>query len=69
MHSERDVAADMLDFLHEFLEAHPELAGNDFFVTGESYAVRHRCAPSATSVCPTTIVYSKLTSLGTEKWR
>ena len=28
----------MLDFVLDFLEAHPELADNDFYVTGESYA-------------------------------
>jgi serine carboxypeptidase-like clade IV len=28
----------MLDFLQEFLAAHPELKDNDFYVTGESYA-------------------------------
>ena len=28
----------MLDFVLEFLEAHPELRKNDFYVTGESYA-------------------------------
>jgi serine carboxypeptidase-like clade 4 len=33
------VADDMLDFLQEFFEAHPELADKQFFVTGESYAV------------------------------
>ena len=32
------VAHDMLDFLQEFMAAHPELADNDFYVTGESYA-------------------------------
>jgi serine carboxypeptidase-like clade IV len=28
----------MLDFLQEFFDAHPELADNDVYVTGESYA-------------------------------
>ena len=28
----------MLQFLAEFVQAHPELDGNDFYVTGESYA-------------------------------
>eukprot|EP00877_Chromochloris_zofingiensis_P010037 jgi/Chrzof1/5287/Cz15g20230.t1 len=32
------VSADMLDFLQEFFEVHPEFADRDFFVTGESYA-------------------------------
>ncbi|GBF95389.1 serine carboxypeptidase-like enzyme [Raphidocelis subcapitata] len=32
------VSADMLDFLQEFFEAHPEIADNDFYVSGESYA-------------------------------
>lgn len=32
------VAEDMLDFLQEFFEVHTEMADNDFFVTGESYA-------------------------------
>eukprot|EP00798_Chlamydomonas_sp_ICE-L_P017887 gene17887-24279_t len=35
---ENGVAEDMLDFLQEFFEVHPELADNDFYVTGESYA-------------------------------
>eukprot|EP00775_Hariotina_reticulata_P005749 gene5749-5989_t len=35
---EKQVADDMLDFLQEFFEARPDLAGNDFFVSGESYA-------------------------------
>eukprot|EP00892_Ulva_mutabilis_P009379 jgi/Ulvmu1/6813/UM031_0016.1 len=38
VHSEKGVAIDMLDFLQEFMAAHPELADNDFYVTGESYA-------------------------------
>jgi carboxypeptidase C (cathepsin A) len=28
----------MLDFLQEFFDAHPELANNDVYITGESYA-------------------------------
>ncbi len=38
VHDEKRVAADMLQFLNEFSDAHPELKGRDFFVTGESYA-------------------------------
>jgi len=38
VHDERRVAEDMLQFLTEFAEAHPELADNDFYITGESYA-------------------------------
>jgi len=36
--SEKQVADDVLDFLIEFLGSKPALAGNPFFVTGESYA-------------------------------
>ncbi|KAG1675310.1 hypothetical protein FOA52_015984 [Chlamydomonas sp. UWO 241] len=32
------VADDMLDFLQEFFEVHPDLAERPFYVTGESYA-------------------------------
>lgn len=32
------VADDMLDFLQEFFDAHPEVATNEVYVTGESYA-------------------------------
>ncbi|PNW82448.1 hypothetical protein CHLRE_06g279400v5 [Chlamydomonas reinhardtii] len=32
------VGRDMLDFLYEFYRAHPEVAENPFYVTGESYA-------------------------------
>ena len=38
VHDESVVAEDMLQFLAEFVQAHPELDGNDFYVTGESYA-------------------------------
>lgn len=40
VHDEIGVANDMLDFLQEFLDAHPDLQDNELFVTGESYAVR-----------------------------
>jgi len=36
--SEHVVAADMLDFLEAFFEAHPDLADREFYITGESYA-------------------------------
>lgn len=32
------VAADMLDFMLDFMDAHPDLKDNDVFITGESYA-------------------------------
>ena len=38
VHDEKRVAEDMLQFLTEFSDAHPELKGRDFFITGESYA-------------------------------
>ncbi|GIL92291.1 hypothetical protein Vretimale_18448 [Volvox reticuliferus] len=38
VYNEKVVGDDMLDFLYEFYQAHPELMGNDLFVTGESYA-------------------------------
>mmetsp|Transcript_30744 Transcript_30744/g.76505 ORF Transcript_30744/g.76505 Transcript_30744/m.76505 type:complete len:546 (+) Transcript_30744:27-1664(+) len=38
VHDEKRVAEDMLQFLSEFVQAHPELDGNDFYITGESYA-------------------------------
>lgn len=38
VYDEDRVAADMLDFVLEFLEVHPELKGKEIFVTGESYA-------------------------------
>jgi carboxypeptidase C (cathepsin A) len=39
VYGEDGVADDMLDFLQEFFEAHPDMADRPFFVTGESYAV------------------------------
>ncbi|GIL67070.1 hypothetical protein Vafri_20506 [Volvox africanus] len=38
VYNEKVVGDDMLDFLYEFYQAHPELMSNDLFVTGESYA-------------------------------
>ena len=38
VHDEKRVAEDVLSFLSEFSDAHPELKGRDFFITGESYA-------------------------------
>ena len=32
------VSNDMLDFMLDFFEAHPDLVDNDLFITGESYA-------------------------------
>lgn len=37
-YDEKCVSDDMLDFLQEFYKAKPELQGNEFYVTGESYA-------------------------------
>ncbi|CAN6704751.1 unnamed protein product [Malus baccata var. baccata] len=37
-HSEDGVSNDLYDFLQAFFAEHPELAENDFFITGESYA-------------------------------
>ncbi|CAM6097356.1 unnamed protein product [Calypogeia fissa] len=37
-HDEDGVSEDMYDFFQEFFKLHPEYAGNDFYVTGESYA-------------------------------
>lgn len=38
VYDEKVVAADMLDFLSEFREAHPSyFSSNDLYVTGESY--------------------------------
>jgi len=47
--SEVQVAEDVLQFLLAFLAAKPALAGNDFFVTGESYA-GHYCPAVAARV-------------------
>ncbi|KAL0320202.1 UNVERIFIED_CONTAM: Serine carboxypeptidase-like 49 [Sesamum radiatum] len=37
-HNEKGVSDDLYDFLQAFFKEHPELAENDFFITGESYA-------------------------------
>ncbi|XP_073274147.1 serine carboxypeptidase-like [Primulina huaijiensis] len=37
-HDEEGVSNDLYDFLQEFFKVHPELTGNKFFLTGESYA-------------------------------
>ncbi|KZV47203.1 serine carboxypeptidase-like [Dorcoceras hygrometricum] len=37
-HSEEGVANDLYEFLQEFFKGHPQFAGNDFYITGESYA-------------------------------
>ncbi|GAB2222684.1 hypothetical protein Drorol1_Dr00016807 [Drosera rotundifolia] len=37
-HTEGGVSDDLYDFLQAFFAAHPELANNDFYITGESYA-------------------------------
>ncbi|CAA0832608.1 Serine carboxypeptidase-like 48 [Striga hermonthica] len=37
-HDEKGVSTDLYDFLQAFFKAHPQLAGNDFYITGESYA-------------------------------
>ncbi|XP_041996822.1 serine carboxypeptidase-like [Salvia splendens] len=37
-HNEHDVSDDLYDFIQAFFTEHPELANNDFFITGESYA-------------------------------
>ncbi|CAN1339479.1 Serine carboxypeptidase-like 49 [Linum perenne] len=37
-HNEDGVSNDLYDFLQAFFTEHPELAENDFYITGESYA-------------------------------
>ncbi|CAL1387012.1 unnamed protein product [Linum trigynum] len=37
-HDEAGVSDDLYDFLQAFFTEHPELAENDFYITGESYA-------------------------------
>lgn len=37
-HDEQGVSNDLYDFIQAFFTAHPELANNDFYITGESYA-------------------------------
>ncbi|CAI0410931.1 unnamed protein product [Linum tenue] len=37
-HDEAGVSNDLYDFLQAFFTEHPELAENDFYITGESYA-------------------------------
>ncbi|KAL9165676.1 hypothetical protein ABFS82_06G186400 [Erythranthe guttata] len=37
-HNEKGVSDDLYDFLQAFFKEHPELADNDFYITGESYA-------------------------------
>ncbi|CAA0815034.1 Serine carboxypeptidase-like 48 [Striga hermonthica] len=37
-HDEEGVSNDLYDFLQAFFKAHSELIGNDFYITGESYA-------------------------------
>lgn len=37
-HNEEGVSNDLYDFLQAFFKEHPQLAENDFYITGESYA-------------------------------
>ncbi|KAM0938820.1 putative carboxypeptidase C [Dioscorea sansibarensis] len=37
-HDEKGVSDDLYDFLQAFFAVHPKYAGNDFYITGESYA-------------------------------
>ncbi|CAA0814436.1 Serine carboxypeptidase-like 49 [Striga hermonthica] len=37
-HNEKGVSDDLYDFMQAFFKEHPELAENDFYITGESYA-------------------------------
>ncbi|XP_075498932.1 serine carboxypeptidase-like [Primulina tabacum] len=37
-HNEEGLSNDLYDFLQEFFKGHPQFAGNDFYITGESYA-------------------------------
>ncbi|XP_073286595.1 serine carboxypeptidase-like [Primulina huaijiensis] len=37
-HNEESVANDLYDFLQEFFKGHPQFAGSDFYITGESFA-------------------------------
>ncbi|GER39437.1 serine carboxypeptidase [Striga asiatica] len=37
-HDEEGVSNDLYDFLQAFFKVHPQLTGNDFYITGESYA-------------------------------
>lgn len=49
------VAKDMNTFMDGFLELHPELAGRDFYITGESYAGHYIPAISHYFVYNTTL--------------
>eukprot|EP00128_Syssomonas_multiformis_P000810 Colp12_sorted_trinity150504_noHs@18027 len=46
-HNEAEVGTDMYIFMQKFLEAFPDLAGNDFYVTGESYGGHYVPATAA----------------------